>query len=573
MQHRTKKIYKKESFFYGVLLLWLTVNIVQAAVTGLLNDEAYYWFYGQNLDWGYYDHPPLIAFVIKIGEILFPGYLGVRIVVVFLSAGIILLLKVLTRPNDYLLFAVFFFSVFIFQSVGFIAVPDTVFIFFVILFLYAYKHYLKNESAGNILLLLLAVTGMFYSKYFAFPVVMFTVLSNISLIKKRSFWIILFGVTVLLIPHLLWQIKHDFVTIYFHLKERNVNADFALSNIFGFIGGQLLLLNPLTVYFIVKYFFKGEVRDKFDRAMVFNVVGFFTLAFFLSFFKRIEANWTVAAMAPLLIFSYKSLQKSNFNRKVFYFLAATGMLLILLVRINIAFNLSATKGPKILRQFLGWQTAAKDIAETAQGRPVVFSCSYQNASQYIFHTGRQAFTFNNLFYRKNQFDLAGIEPRLQGKEVIFIKDTKYLDDHYKKPFEMPEPDSILLFGKWWYYKNIERYYSYNFLNVKLGLEKHKFKAGSTITVPVDLINPLDSVINISPGVDSYLTVCFAVKNRPYQYTEVEKITGLRLKKSYHTQLTVKVPEKSGKYFLWVSVQTGWLSPAINHRVFKVKVVE
>ena len=157
-----------------------------------------------------------------------------------------------------------------------------------------------------------------------------------------------------------------------------------------------------------------------------------------------------------------------------------------------------------------------------------------------------------------------------GKPQLFIKDTKYLDDHFKKPFEMPNPDSIMLFGKWWYFKNIKHYYSYNFLKINFNIDK-TIKPSTEINIPVELINPLDTAITISPGVDSYLSVCFAVNNRPYSYKPVEKITGLRLEKDYKTVLKVQTPDKPGKYFLWISVQTGWLSPAINHRVFEVEV--
>ncbi len=563
--------FRSSRFFYGVIFIWLLVNLFQAAFTGLMNDEAYYWIYAQHPAWGYYDHPPMIAVLIRLGNLLFPGYLGVRFFIVLLSVGILILLKKLINPKDYLLFFVFLFSVFIFQSVGFLAVPDTAFIFFVTLFFFAYRRYLKTDNFQNGWLLFIAITGMFYSKYFGFLVVLLTVLSNLNLVKRKSFWMLFFAVVLAMIPHLIWQINHDFVTFYFHLKERNVNSGFSLATVFEFLGGQLLLLNPLIAFFIVKYYLKGKVCGTFDKSLVFNVVGIFGFAFVLSFFKRVEANWTVAAMVPLLIMAYPELEKSNFNRKSFYFLGTVSIFLLALLRLNLAFDFFDAKGPMILRQFSGWERSAGKIEDLAQNNPVVFSCSYQNASQYIFHTGKTAFTFDHLFYRKNQFDLMNIEPGLQGQEVIFIKDTKYLDDHYEQPFEIPQPDSVELFGKWWYYKSVKHYYSYDFLQIDLGLKEHRLKAGTDLVIPVDLINPLDTAITISPGVDSYLTVCFAVKNRPYQYTPVEKITGLKLDKKYHADLKVKVPEKPGKYFLWVSVQTGWLPPAINHRVFAVSV--
>jgi len=52
-----------------------------------MSDEAYYWSYSQRLDWGYLDHPPMIAVLIKLGSSLFGGELGVRIVPILLSVS------------------------------------------------------------------------------------------------------------------------------------------------------------------------------------------------------------------------------------------------------------------------------------------------------------------------------------------------------------------------------------------------------------------------------------------------------------------------------------------------------
>lgn len=41
------------------------LNLVQASITELIYDEAYYWYYAQNLAWGYFDHPPMVAFMIR----------------------------------------------------------------------------------------------------------------------------------------------------------------------------------------------------------------------------------------------------------------------------------------------------------------------------------------------------------------------------------------------------------------------------------------------------------------------------------------------------------------------------
>ena len=56
--------------FIGV---WLVLNGLQAAFMGIDADEAYYWLYAQHLQWGYFDHPPLVALSIRLGETLGHG--------------------------------------------------------------------------------------------------------------------------------------------------------------------------------------------------------------------------------------------------------------------------------------------------------------------------------------------------------------------------------------------------------------------------------------------------------------------------------------------------------------------
>ena len=52
---------------YGFLAIWLVINLIQSYFTELAHDEAYYWMYSKYLSWGYFDHPPMIALIIKIG--------------------------------------------------------------------------------------------------------------------------------------------------------------------------------------------------------------------------------------------------------------------------------------------------------------------------------------------------------------------------------------------------------------------------------------------------------------------------------------------------------------------------
>ena len=53
-----------------IVLALVALRLVAAAVTPLTFDEAYYWIWSNNLASGYYDHPPAVALVIRLGTMI-----------------------------------------------------------------------------------------------------------------------------------------------------------------------------------------------------------------------------------------------------------------------------------------------------------------------------------------------------------------------------------------------------------------------------------------------------------------------------------------------------------------------
>ena len=71
----------------GFIFGWTLLNILQALFTGVYPDEAYYWMYSLHLQWGYFDHPPMVALGIKIGELLGHNSFLTRLGTILFSAG------------------------------------------------------------------------------------------------------------------------------------------------------------------------------------------------------------------------------------------------------------------------------------------------------------------------------------------------------------------------------------------------------------------------------------------------------------------------------------------------------
>src|SRR6201996_7016166 len=68
------------------VLALVVLRLVAAAFTPITFDEAYYWMWSKNLAGGYYDHPPMVALVIRAGTMIAGDTeLGVRLVSVLLA--------------------------------------------------------------------------------------------------------------------------------------------------------------------------------------------------------------------------------------------------------------------------------------------------------------------------------------------------------------------------------------------------------------------------------------------------------------------------------------------------------
>ncbi|MEH2476040.1 4-amino-4-deoxy-L-arabinose transferase-like glycosyltransferase [Nitrobacteraceae bacterium AZCC 2161] len=70
----------------GIVVGLVLLRLVAAAWTPLTFDEAYYWVWSKHLAGGYYDHPPMVAVVIRLGTMIAGDTeFGVRLVSVLLA--------------------------------------------------------------------------------------------------------------------------------------------------------------------------------------------------------------------------------------------------------------------------------------------------------------------------------------------------------------------------------------------------------------------------------------------------------------------------------------------------------
>lgn len=398
---------------------WLLLALAQAASTELIADEAYYWVYSRFPAWGYFDHPPMIAFLIKSGYAIFHSEFGVRLVCALLSTFTILITESLTERKNPFLFYTIVLSMGVLQITGFLAVPDTPLLFFTALFFYTYRSFTKNTNWKNTLLLAISISLLFYTKYHGLLIVLFAFLSNIKLFIRWQTWLAGLFVLVLYAPHLLWQWDHDWVSFRYHLFESNVSA-YKFSYTTDYLLGQLLLAGPLAGFILLPAAFIYKVKSQTEKALKFTLIGIYLIFLVSSFRGKVEVNWTMPALIPLVVLSHQfMLDKISWMRSL-QIIAFVSLLLVIAGRLYLAVDIGPDNSTKL--RFHNNKAWAKAITAKTGNTPVVFYNSYQRASLFWFYTGVPSHSHNWYGERRSNYNFWPTESDLLGKPV-FIADA------------------------------------------------------------------------------------------------------------------------------------------------------
>jgi len=431
------------------IIIWLVLNFIQITLTELTSDEGYYWFYSTRLEWGYYDHPPLLALLIRLGSSVFSGEAGVRFFnVILISLGLVLLFRFenwTVRQKNFLYLIIL--SIPLFNYITIIAFPDTPLVAFSILCLYAYKQFLKKNDLASSLLFGLSVALMLYSKYTAFMFVFLIILSNLSLLKNRLFYLSLALVVLLFLPHLIWQYRHDFPSFQYHLIGRATPFD--PDDTIQYITQQIPVIGIGIIF--IPFIFKPE--DQFFRALKFIAAG--TLIFFLLYTLRgfVHLHWTSVMLFPVIILSAKYYSGRK-NNKLFNFLVLPFLFILLVARVYLAVPFIPVNTLHV-DYYHGRKMWAEDIQAVSQTKPVLFETGYgslREASLYSFYSGNMGVALYPEKDKKSQYQLWNYEDSVRSRDVILIRNV---------PFEGSRELQTRM-GKSVHYREIENFSSSNY---------------------------------------------------------------------------------------------------------------
>lgn len=422
--------------FLLLLIVWGIVDLVCAMLCEIHADEAYYRLYGQFLDWGYYDHPPMVALLTRVSDALVCGNsivaknLSVRLMTVVLHVATVGLIwsTILKSSLTHRIvrFALVASSMVMFSAYGFICTPDAPLLFFSALFFYAYRSYLQTPQWSWALLLGAAMAGMVYSKYMAVLVIGFVVISNWKLLKDIRLWAAVLMAVGLLVPHLYWQYSHNFPSFTYHLVERATAGSWLY--VLEYVPNQLLVFNPLAyvlMWILAVRFCRST--DDFTRAMAFEIIGFQVFFAVMTIRGHVEPHWTMVTSIPAIILicedwdnqAARSLMARKWVQKVMWVCCG----LVIVARVVLCLNVLPERTGLAHKQ-----AYYEKLHEQAHGLPIIFDGSFQRASLYRFYYPDEAVLVRQPTDRYTQFDLLHLERELIGKPVCLMRgETRYVD--------------------------------------------------------------------------------------------------------------------------------------------------
>lgn len=405
------------------LLVWGLLDLLCALFCEIHADEAYYRLYGQFLDWGYFDHPPMVGLMTALSSAIVPTTslmlknLSVRLVTVLMHVATVYVVwktildfrsQILDFKSLLVKFLLIAASMPMFCVYGFMTTPDAPLLFFAALFYYAYRRFTIDHSWSMTALLGLSMAGMLYSKYIAVLVIAFAVIGNWRLLRDGKAWAAVGLAALLMIPHLLWQINNGWPSFTYHLLSR-AEAYRPLYTL-EFLPNQWAVFNPIVWALMLWLGGKAILHgDAFRRSLGATVIGFQAFFLLMSFRGHVEPHWTVVTAIPAIFLIGEDTLRLK-GRVIIKWTLCVCVGLVLIARVVLMLNILPPQ-----TGLAGKQAQVEQIHEEAQGLPVVFDGSFQMPSLYRFYYDDQAVLVRNMYDRYTQYDLLHLERNLIGQ--------------------------------------------------------------------------------------------------------------------------------------------------------------
>ena len=329
-------------FLFLHLIIWTLVPSITNSNLPLDTIEALAW--GSDLNWGFGKHPPLSAFSVEIFYQLFGNqdwafYLLSQIFVVSSFFIVWLFSKDFFQNKNFCLISVLLLEGIFFYNfttpefnVNVCQLP-----FWALSVLYAWKGFKDNKNLDWLLFGLFAALGILSKYLFIYLLIAMDFFFFYMIIKKKinlKSLVSLIPFFLVLLPHLIWLIENNYITINYALHRTGIGDQNLLEHFSHpviFLGKQIGILIPFLVMFallVSKFKTKFNLKDKKLLFLLCINIAPIILMFLTSFIMgvKIRTMWMTPfylffGVLLLYIFQYKiNLKRLNYFLSVFIIL-------------------------------------------------------------------------------------------------------------------------------------------------------------------------------------------------------------------------------------------------------------
>ncbi len=537
-------------------ILWILVNIIQAVFSPLAKDETYYWAYSLHLDWGYFDHPPMIALFIYLGSFI-NGPLGIKLTCIVSQAlALFLVWKTIShnRKNEFIpYFYLIAFCIPLLNIYGFVSTPDAPLLLTAAFFLYIYKIFNEKKNIFNSLLLGLAMALLLYSKYHGVLLILFVLFSNIKLLKCKYYYLAAIFGFLLFLPHIYWQYSNDFPSFTYHILTRSKGAKWFFFPEYILI--VLLIFNPAFLVFSYKKLLNKNNTQNSDNTSLWAFWGFIIFFLAMTFKWHIQPQWIIVACLPFLKIFYEEICENETTRKKFLLYAYITLGILIVARIILISNVLT-----ISSLIKNSDEAISEINNNAQNRPVMIQNSYMNASMYGYFTNQDSIHSNNtMFSRKSQYDVWRFEERYHNRNICYVTGIANSEQSKNKFFE-------------YYY--IDTFQAINKLKAIVINDTLTSKANDSLRFDIEIKNPYTYIINCDTKNKIVLQLLIQNKKREIIFAPLNILNGIIRPNSTDTiHISHYTNQLPGEYKLGVCIKYGFIDSYSPSNLTKLIVTE
>ncbi|MBI1824738.1 MAG: glycosyltransferase family 39 protein [Nitrospirae bacterium] len=485
-------------YTFLVISISALLRLLMIGQVGLGDDEAHYWMWSQHLDWSYFDHPPMVAWIIALfteigGHHEFFVRIGAVLLFALASFGAFHLGTAIQDEKTGFMTVLFLNISPVFSFLGSVLmVPDSslgaAWIFFILFF---YRAIQEPDRLRYWLLSGLTLGVALLSKYNAVLLPLSAFLYLLVSPKKRNLlyrkepYIALALGFLIVMPVIVWNARHDWASFGFQFNHGlGVDPSFSLTLFFQILGAQFAYISPiLFVLSFIALFLSGMrgFGNRDEKHLFLFFFGAPTLFLFdmIGSFHRILPHWPALGFVTPFI-SLAIWMDIRPNLKPWRTPAIVfGLVLTLIIPIQaltglipITHFIRSNADPT--NDLYGWPEAAREInrlqAEmTSERSSFIYSYKFLIADQIGFYTG-QAYGIYCFNEDKTQFDFWDDPDKLKGQNGLFVTDNRYDIDpveKFGKLFQRIEKESpVRIYRRGELIRTFYFYKSYGFKGLK-----------------------------------------------------------------------------------------------------------